>query len=211
LPGSGCCGAIEYHLNAQDAALGRMRRLIDAWWPHIEAGAEAVVVTASGCGTMVHEYGHLLRDDPVYGAKAARVSALAKDVGEVIAAESAGIAKLVAGRPGVEAPVAFHSPCSLQHGLKVKGVVESVLRDAGFTLTAVPDAHLCCGSAGTFSILQPELSGQLLANKVKALESGAPARIATANIGCLLHLETGASRPVSHWIELLDQRLASSS
>jgi glycolate oxidase iron-sulfur subunit len=211
LPGSGCCGAIEYHLNAQDAALERVRRLIDAWWPHVEAGAEAIVVTASGCGTMVHEYGHLLRDDPAYGAKAARVSALAKDVGEVIAAESAGIAKLVAGRPAVEGPVAFHSPCSLQHGLRVKGVVESVLRDAGFALTAVPDAHLCCGSAGTFSILQPELSGQLLANKVKALESGAPARIATANIGCLLHLETGASCPVSHWIELLDQRLAASA
>jgi glycolate oxidase iron-sulfur subunit len=211
LPGSGCCGAIEYHLNAQDAALHRIRRLIDTWWPHVEAGAEAIVVTASGCGTMVHEYGHLLRDDPAYGEKAARVSALAKDVGEVIAAESAAIARLVAGRQGAAGPVAFHSPCSLQHGLKVKGVVESVLRDAGFALTTVPDAHLCCGSAGTYSILQPELSGQLLANKVKALESGAPARIATANIGCLLHLESEASRPVSHWIEMLDQRLAAPS
>jgi glycolate oxidase iron-sulfur subunit len=208
VPQAGCCGAIEYHLNAQAAALDRMRRQVDAWWPHVEAGIEAIVVTASGCGTMVHEYGHLLAGDPAYAEKAARITALAKDVGEVIAAEREALAKLLAGRPAADGPIAYHPPCSLRHGLKQKGIVEAVLREAGFTLAPVPDSHVCCGSAGTYSILQEELSGRLLANKVKALESGAPREICTANIGCLLHIETGASRPVSHWIELLDRRLA---
>jgi glycolate oxidase iron-sulfur subunit len=169
---------------------------------------EAIVVTASGCGTMVHEYGHLLAGDPAYAAKAARITALAKDVGEVIAAEKAALAKLLAGKAPVEGAVAYHPPCSLQHGLKQKGIVESVLREAGFTLSPVPDSHVCCGSAGTYSILQEELSGRLLANKVKALESGRPAALCTSNIGCLLHIESGASTPMSHWIELLDRRLA---
>jgi glycolate oxidase iron-sulfur subunit len=208
VPQAGCCGAIEYHLNAQDAALERIRRQVDAWWPHVEAGAEAIVITASGCGTMVQDYGHLLAGDPAYAQKAARVTALAKDVGQVVAAERESLAKLLAGRAPVAGPVAYHAPCSLQHGLKQKGVVEAVLREAGFTLTPVPDAHLCCGSAGTYSILQPELSGQLLANKVRALESGRPATLCTANIGCLLHIESGASKPMAHWIELLDRRLA---
>jgi len=208
VPQAGCCGAIEYHLNAQDAALERIRRQVDAWWPHVEAGAEAIVITASGCGTMVQDYGHLLAGDPAYAQKAARVTALAKDVGQVVAAERESLAKLLAGRAPVAEPVAYHAPCSLQHGLKQKGVVEAVLREAGFTLTPVPDAHLCCGSAGTYSILQPELSGQLLANKVRALESGRPATLCTANIGCLLHIESGASKPMAHWIELLDRRLA---
>jgi glycolate oxidase iron-sulfur subunit len=208
VPQSGCCGAIEYHLNAQDAALDRMRRQIDAWWPHLESGAEAIVITASGCGTMVAEYGHLLARDPAYAKKAERVSALARDVGQVVAAEREPLAKLMAGKQLVAEPIAYHAPCSLQHGLKQKGIVESILREAGYTLTVVPDAHVCCGSAGTYSILQAELSGQLLANKVKALESGRPAAICTSNIGCLLHIETGASKPVSHWIELLDRRLS---
>ncbi|MBX3716720.1 MAG: glycolate oxidase subunit GlcF [Burkholderiales bacterium] len=208
VPQAGCCGAIEYHLNAQDAALDRIRRQVDAWWPHVEAGAEAIVVTASGCGTMVQDYAHLLAGDPAYAQKAARITALAKDVGQVVAAERESLAKLLAGRAPVAEPVAYHAPCSLQHGLKQKGVVEAVLREAGFTLTPVPDAHLCCGSAGTYSILQPELSGQLLASKVKALESGNPSALCTANIGCLLHIESGASKPMAHWIELLDRRLA---
>jgi glycolate oxidase iron-sulfur subunit len=208
VPQAGCCGAIEYHLNAQDAALDRIRRQVDAWWPHVEAGAEAIVVTASGCGTMVQDYGHLLAGDPAYAQKAARITALAKDVGQVVAAERESLAKLLAGRPPVAEPVAYHAPCSLQHGLKQKGTVEALLREAGFTLTPVPDAHLCCGSAGTYSILQPALSGQLLANKVRALESGQPASLCTANIGCLLHIESGSSKPMAHWIELLDRRLA---
>jgi glycolate oxidase iron-sulfur subunit len=208
VPRAGCCGAIEYHLNAQGAALDRIRRQVDAWWPHVEAGAEAIVVTASGCGTMVQDYGHLLALDPAYAEKAARITELARDVGQVVAAERDGLAKLLAGKPPVAEPVAYHAPCSLQHGLKQKGIVEAILRDAGFTLTAVPDSHVCCGSAGTYSILQPDLSGSLLANKVKALESGGPAAICTSNIGCLLHIEAGATKPVSHWIELLDRRLA---
>ena len=208
VPKAGCCGAIEFHLDAQDAALDRMRRQVDAWWPHVEAGAEAIVITASGCGTMVQDYGHLLARDPAYAKKAARVTELARDVGQVVAAEREALARLLSGKATVPEPVAYHAPCSLQHGLKQKGIVESILRDAGFTLTAVPDPHVCCGSAGTYSILQPELSAQLLANKVRALESGAPSAICTSNIGCLLHIESGASKPVSHWIELLDRRLA---
>ncbi len=205
---AGCCGAIEHHLNAQAAALDRMRRQVDAWWPEVEAGAEAIVITASGCGTMVQDYGHLLAHDPAYAAKAARITELAKDVGQVVAAERDALAKLLAGKAPVADPIAYHAPCSLQHGLKQKGIVEAILRDAGFTLTPVPDSHVCCGSAGTYSILQPALSHQLLANKVKALESGGPAALCTSNIGCLLHIESGASRPMSHWIELLDKRLS---
>jgi glycolate oxidase iron-sulfur subunit len=208
VPKSGCCGAVSHHLDAHEEALGYVKANIDAWWPLLEAGAEAIVITASGCGAMVAEYGHLLRNDPHYATKAARVSELARDVSQVIAAEQAGLAKLLAGKPAA-GKLAFHSPCSLQHGLKIKGSVESILREAGFTLTPVPDGHLCCGSAGTYSILQPALSKQLLANNVAALESGAPERIATANIGCLTHIASGSSRPVRHWIELLDERLAS--
>jgi glycolate oxidase iron-sulfur subunit len=209
---AGCCGAVSHHLNAQDEALHLARRNIDAWWPHIEAGVEAVVVTASGCGTMVEEYGHLLRNDGAYAKKAARVSELFKDVSQIVSAEENQLReRLKAVRPQTMARLAFHSPCSLQHGLKIRGVVEGLLREAGFELTAVPDSHLCCGSAGTYSLLQPELSRRLLENKVIALESGQPEVIATANIGCLTHIESGAATPVRHWIEILDARLADSS
>jgi glycolate oxidase iron-sulfur subunit len=206
-PRAGCCGAVTFHLNYQDESLSFVKANIDAWWPLVEAGAEAIVITASGCGTMVKEYGHLMRHDPAYAAKAHRISALARDISEVIDGERAAIvAKLGAGQP--DAKVAFHSPCSLQHGQKLTGIVEAILCDAGFTLTGVPDAHLCCGSAGTYSILKPGISRQLLRNKVRALESGAPERIATANIGCLAHIESGSRTPVRHWIELLDERMA---
>jgi glycolate oxidase iron-sulfur subunit len=208
-PQAGCCGAVTFHLNEQQESLAFMKANIDAWWPFVEAGAEAIVITASGCGTMVRDYGHALRDDPGYASKAARISALAKDVSEVISAERPGLAKLLppaaSGLP--RARVAFHSPCTLQHGLKISGIVEPILREVGFELTPVPDPHLCCGSAGTYSLLQRDLSQQLLANKVKALESGAPETIATANIGCLSHLGTAATRPIRHWIELVDERL----
>jgi glycolate oxidase iron-sulfur subunit len=204
---AGCCGAVSFHLNYQHEALRYVKRNIDAWWPHVEAGAEAIVVTASGCATMVKDYGHLLRGDPAYAERAARISALARDVSEVVAAEREALARIP--RAAGKAPVvAFHSPCTLQHGMRIQGVVESILGDAGFTLTPVPDAHLCCGSAGTYSLLQADLSQRLLANKVRALESGSPAVIATANIGCLSHIASGAKLPVVHWIELLDGRLA---
>jgi len=204
--GGGCCGAVPFHLNYPHDGLDYARANIDAWWPHVEAGVEAIVITASGCGTMVADYGRLLRDDPRYAQKAARVTALARDVSQVIAAEQAAVAALVRQTPG--AKLAFHSPCSLQHGLKIRGVVEEILTGCGFTLTPVPDAHLCCGSAGTYSILMPEISGRLLEDKVLALESGDPEIIATANIGCLSHIASGASRPVRHWVELLEERTA---
>jgi glycolate oxidase iron-sulfur subunit len=206
-PAAGCCGAVTFHLNYQDESLAYMKANIDAWWPEVEKGAEAIVITASGCGTMVKEYAHLLQHDPAYAAKAKRISAMARDISEVIVAQIDPIKAALAPARPVE-KVAFHSPCSLQHGLKINGLVEAILRDAGLTLTAVPDAHLCCGSAGTYSILQPGISRQLLRNKVKALESGAPAMIATANIGCLAHIESGTAKPVRHWIELLDERMA---
>ena len=207
VPRAGCCGAVTFHLNYQDDSLAYVKANIDAWWPHVEAGAEAIVVTASGCGTMVADYGHLLRGDADYAQKAARISAMAKDVSEVVAAERGAVAQRLRPEAGAR-KVAFHSPCSLQHGLKINGVVEPLLRDAGFTLTPVPDGHLCCGSAGTYSLLKPAISQQLLRNKVAALESGHPELVATANIGCLAHIQSGTSRPVIHWIELLDARMA---
>jgi len=206
VPRAGCCGAVTFHLNYQDEALGYVKANIDAWWPQVEAGAEAIVITASGCGTMVKEYGHLLRHDPAYAAKAARISELARDISEVVGAERAAIAARLAPA-GDGGKIAFHSPCSLQHGLKLVGVVEPILRDAGYVLTPVPDSHLCCGSAGTYSLLEPGISRELLANKVAALESGAPAAIATANIGCLAHIASGTAKPVRHWIELIDSRM----
>jgi glycolate oxidase iron-sulfur subunit len=204
-PGAGCCGAVTHHLNFQPDALAYVKANIDAWWPHVEAGVEAIVITASGCGTMVADYGHLLRGDAAYAAKAERISGLARDISQVIAGERAAIAARMHGAKPEK--IAFHSPCSLQHGLKLRGVVEPILADAGFTLTHVHDAHMCCGSAGTYAILQPELSKELLRDKVRSLESGKPLRIATANIGCLAHLESGAHVPVRHWIEMLDERM----
>lgn len=202
IPQAGCCGAVSYHLDAQAEGLDFMRRNVDAWWPAVEQGAEAIVMTASGCGATVKEYGHLLAGDPVYATKAKRISALTKDIGEILALEDLSALKPAAGKS-----LAFHSPCTLQHGQKLNGVVEGVLAKLGFTLTPVPDAHLCCGSAGTYSILQKDLSMQLRDNKLKALESGGPELIATANIGCLTHLQGGSRKPVRHWIQVVDQAL----
>lgn len=208
-PGAGCCGALRFHLNAQEAALDDMRRLIDCWWPHIEDGSvEALVMTASGCGAHVREYGELLRHDPAYAEKAARVSALTRDVAEVLVAERARLVELLRAAPATAQKVAFHSPCTLQHGQKIRGVVEALLAAAGCELTPVADPHLCCGSAGTYSILQPELSRQLRDNKLAALGAGAPTVFVTANIGCQTHLRSGSATPVRHWIELIDERLA---
>ena len=199
---AGCCGAINYHLNNQDDGKNWMRANIDAWWPAIEAGAEAILVTASGCGVMVKDYGHVLRDDAVYRERAQTVSALAKDPVEVLALEDLSVLKLNAGKFG---RVAFHPPCTLQHGQKLSGVTETLLAKAGFELTPIADAHTCCGSAGTYSIFQRKLSAQLKKNKVTAIEAGHPDVVATANIGCQLHLQSGTGKNVYHWIELLDQ------
>jgi len=202
-PEAGCCGAVSQHLGAPEEARGFMRRNVDAWWPAIEAGAEAIVLNASGCGVLVKDYGHLLADDPEYAERAARVASLARDCGELLAHQDLGRLAPADGQPR---RIAFHAPCTLQHGQKLPGLVEGLLTGAGFELTPVPDAHLCCGSAGTYSILQASLSQRLRDNKLQALQSGAPALIATANIGCLHHLQAAAEVPVVHWIELLDPR-----
>ena len=200
-PGAGCCGALRYHLNDQAAGLDDMRRVIDAWWPAVERGEiEAIVMTASGCGATVKEYGHLLAHDPAYRDKAERIAALARDLSEVIPLEA------IPERTGL-ARIAYHAPCSLQHGQQLRGKAEALLARAGFELTPVPDAHLCCGSAGTYSILQPTLAAELRRRKVAALQSGAPVGIVTANIGCLVHLQAGTPVPVAHWVELLDEAL----
>jgi glycolate oxidase iron-sulfur subunit len=201
-----CCGALSHHLGEHEEALDFARRNIDAWWPHLDRDCEAVIVTASGCGVHVRDYGHLLAHDPQYAEKARRISELSRDPIEIVAAEWKRIAPLVAMDLGA-VKVAFHSPCTLQHGLRVRGMVEDILQALGYTLTPVSDAHLCCGSAGTYSILQPELATRLRDNKLASLESGHPKVIATANIGCLTHLAAGTRRPVRHWIELLDERM----
>jgi glycolate oxidase iron-sulfur subunit len=203
---AGCCGALSEHLGAHDEALQFARRNIDAWWPHIERGAEAIIASASGCGAVIKEYGHLLRDDPDYAAKARRVAELSKDPVEVIAAEWKRFAPLVAMDHG-PLRVAFQSPCTLQHGLKLGGRVEEILEAIGLELTPVADSHLCCGSAGVYSILQSDLSRRLKANKLAALETGEPQVIATANVGCLVHLAEGSRLPVRHWLEVFEARL----
>jgi glycolate oxidase iron-sulfur subunit len=205
---AGCCGALAHHLNDTEAGLAAVRRNIDAWIPHLDAGAEAIVMTASGCGVMVKDYGWLLRGDPVYAAKAMRISAATRDISEILVAERGAI-KALDARPASKR-IAYHPPCTLQHGQKLSGGVEALLADAGFDLTPVAEKHLCCGSAGTYSILQPEIANQLKARKLGNLQAGQPELIATANIGCLTHLQSGSSIPVRHWVELLDEVLAAS-
>jgi glycolate oxidase iron-sulfur subunit len=204
--GGGCCGALPHHLDETGEAMALARRNIDAWWPHLDRDAEAVVVTASGCGVMVKDYGYLLKSDPAYADKAQRVADLARDPVEVIGAEWKRIAPKVAMDLGAQ-KVAFHCPCTLQHGMKLRGRVEEILQALGLELTPVADGHLCCGAAGTYSILQPQLSSRLKTNKLAALEAGRPEVIASANIGCMTHLASGTARPVRHWIELLDARM----
>ncbi|WP_081136278.1 MULTISPECIES: glycolate oxidase subunit GlcF [unclassified Halomonas] len=199
---AGCCGAIDFHLNAQEAGRQRMRANIDAWWPHIEQGAEAIVQTASGCGAFVKEYADMLKDDPAYAAKAQRVSALARDIVEILRDEPLEALQLKEHQR-----LAFHCPCTLQHAQKLNGAVESVLGKLGFTLAPVKDAHLCCGSAGTYSVTQPELATQLRDNKLNALEAGNPEVIVTANIGCQTHLASANRTPVRHWVEVVDAAL----
>jgi glycolate oxidase iron-sulfur subunit len=199
---AGCCGAMSHHLSARSEALQFVRNNIDAWWPHVESGIEAIAMTASGCGAMVKEYGVLLRDDVAYAEKAARIAAMTKDLSEVLFGE--GLESLDIDGQGER--IAFQAPCTLQHAQQINGVVESILTRCGYQLTPVADPHLCCGSAGTYSILQPALSQQLLANKLADLQAGEPALILTANIGCQLHLQTRAAVPVKHWVELLDKQ-----
>jgi glycolate oxidase iron-sulfur subunit len=204
-PNAGCCGALNQHLSDSSGAHAMMRRNIDAWWPYIENGAEAIVMTASGCGLMVKDYVHALKDDAAYADKAARVSALTHDLSEVISGEI-----LIRENPGAFAQVgrgtrvAYQSSCTLQHGQKLGGTVETILRHCGYELVPVADSHLCCGAAGTYTLLQAELSLQLLENKLAALKHGKPEIIASANVGCQMHLASASDLPVKHWIELLE-------
>ena len=204
--GSGCCGAISEHLAAGTEARRFMRANIDAWWPYVEQGAEAIVATASGCGVQLKAYGELLHDDPAYAERAQRIAALVRDPVEIVAAEWKRLTRLVAMDRGSER-VALHTPCTLQHGQRLGGRIEEILEALGLELTPVADAHLCCGSAGTYALLQPALAEALRSNKVAALEAGEPDLITTANIGCLLHIGAATKRPVRHWIEVLESRL----
>ncbi|HEX8884704.1 MAG TPA: glycolate oxidase subunit GlcF [Noviherbaspirillum sp.] len=205
-PRAGCCGAIRHHLNDHDAARDDMRRNIDAWWPHVEAGAEAIVMTASGCGATVKEYGHLLEQDPAYAQKAKRISELTRDLSELLPAFEEELKQKLRGK--VAKRVAWHPPCTLQHGQKIRGKVEDVLRGIGVDVQLCADSHLCCGSAGTYSVLHPDIAYALRDQKVANLEATKPDMIVSANIGCITHLQSGTATPVAHWIELVDSALA---
>ncbi len=216
---AGCCGAVKFHLNDQEGGRAAMRSNIDAWWPYIEGhgkGVEAIVMNASGCGVTVKEYGHILRDEPAYADKARRVSELTRDISELLPelveqlAAKVDPRRLHAGAEPAQrgAPVAFHPPCTLQHGQQLRGGVEKHLNALGFNLQLCRnEAHLCCGSAGTYSVLNPELAYQLRDRKLGHLAELQPAMIVSANVGCIGHLQSGTATPVRHWIELLDQAL----
>ncbi|HEX7916274.1 glycolate oxidase subunit GlcF, partial [Rudaea sp.] len=208
-PNSGCCGALDFHLDTHAVAQARARRNIDAWLPHLDAGVEAIVINASGCSAMVKEYAHLLRDDVAYQDKAQRIVAATRDLAEYLPPllESLG-AHTRTALPDSLRRVAFHPPCTLQHAQKITGAVEATLAVLGAELVPFVETHLCCGSAGTYSILQPEFSQRLRARKLDNLQRGRPAMILSANIGCLAHLETAAQIPVRHWIEWVDAVLA---
>lgn len=198
----GCCGAVNMHMDAIEDARRQMRHNIDTWWPYIATGADAIISTASACGLMLKDYAYSLKDDPAYSDKAARISALSRDISEVIAGEN-----IAALHVNSKVRIAWHAPCTLQHGQKITGLVEKILQDCGYILTAVTDPHLCCGSAGTYSVLQAGISQQLLDNKLASLQADGPEIIATANIGCLLHLRSKSPVAVRHWLQLLDQQV----
>ena len=213
-PKAGCCGGVKFHLNDQDGGKREMKSNIDAWWPHVEradgsgerSGVEAIVMNASGCGVTVKDYGHILRDDPIYAAKAARISALTRDLSELLPELVEPLRGRVSAKAG---QIAFHPPCTLQHGQQLRGGVEKHLGDLGFQIkVASCEAHLCCGSAGTYSVLQPDIAYQLRDRKLGHLGEMKPAVIASANIGCITHLQSGTETPVRHWVELLDEALA---
>ncbi len=204
-----CCGALRYHLNDQDGGLGNAKQNIDAWWPLVEQGVEAIVMTASGCGVMVKDYGHLLANDPVYAAKAKKISELTKDISEVLPSLQNELVSLIGSNP--KPGVVYHPPCTLQHGQQIRGKVEGLLNGLGVEVKLCVDSHLCCGSAGTYSITQSALSEQLRKQKLNHLqaaceESGANV-IVSGNIGCITHLQQDDT-PVLHWIEIVDQFIA---
>lgn len=204
--GAGCCGAINFHLDTQQAALEQMRANIDAWLPLIDSGqVEALVVNASGCGAMITEYAHHLRNDPAYLTKALRLVSKVKDVAEIVAPHAAQLRAKLATLSGQGA---FHPPCTLQHWQGLRGLNETLLVDLGFTTLPFTDSHLCCGAAGTYSVTQPELSRELKQRKLTALQAVQPDFIISSNMGCIAHLQSGTDLPVRHWIEVVDQALA---
>ncbi len=214
-PQAGCCGAVKFHLNDQEGGLAQARANIDAWWPYVDspAGVESIVINASGCGVMVKDYGHLLRGDAHYAERAARISALARDLCELLPDMLPELAEKLQGRVApTEALLAYHPPCTLQHGQKLRGGVETHLAALGFRVTTCrTESHLCCGSAGTYSVLQPALAYQLRDRKLNALGDAcggqAPDAILSANVGCITHLQSGTDVPVRHWVEVLDEAL----
>jgi glycolate oxidase iron-sulfur subunit len=210
---AGCCGALKFHLNDHDGGKAEMRRNIDAWWPYMQdgTGVEALVMNASGCGVMVKDYGHALQGDPLYAAKAQRVSELTRDLSELLPDLVPHLLPAMRNRQQ-SAPaqqITFHPPCTLQHGQQLRGGVEKHLGDLGFKVNVAScEAHLCCGSAGTYSVLQPELSYALRDRKLGNLAQMQPDTIVSANIGCITHLQSGTATPVRHWVEVLDDALS---
>lgn len=198
--GAACCGALSHHFAYEEHAREFARTNIDAWWPLVENGVEAIAMTASGCGLHVKDYGHLLRYDQEYADKAHKIASLTRDISEILADEDLGRLNHLPS-PKV---VAFHPPCTLQHGQKLAGKIESILNNAGFSVVPVKDSHICCGAAGTYSILQSDIANELRSRKIDVLIKGNPQLIATANIGCQVHLQAGTRLPVVHWIELLN-------
>jgi glycolate oxidase iron-sulfur subunit len=205
-PEAGCCGAVKFHLNDQEGGLAQMRRNVDAWWPQVERGeVEAIVMNASGCGVTVREYGHHLRHDAAYADKAARISALTRDLSELLPDLVPALQARVRPDAGV---LAYHPPCTLQHGQKLRGGVEGGLRQLGFDVRVAPnESHLCCGSAGTYSVLHPDIANELRDRKLGHLGALAPRTVISANIGCITHLQSGTGTPVRHWVEVLDEAL----
>jgi len=202
---AGCCGAVRFHLNDQDGGKAQMRANVAAWWPHVEAGIEAIVMNASGCGVTVKEYGHILRDEPEWAAKAARISALTRDLSELLPELVPALKDKVKAGP----KLAFHPPCTLQHGQQLRGGVEQHLGALGFDISvARNEAHLCCGSAGTYSVLNPDIAYTLRDRKLGHLGELQAQTIVSANIGCITHLQSGTPTPVRHWVEVLDAALA---
>jgi len=212
---AGCCGAVKFHLNDHDGGKLEMRRNIDAWWPYVEEGVEAIVMNASGCGVTVKEYGYILKDDQAYAEKAARISELTRDLSELLPAITEALQSVrpeLVEKIAESAPrLAFHPPCTLQHGQQLRGGVEYYLGGLGFDITVSSnEAHLCCGSAGTYSVLNPEIAYQLRDRKLVNLGEMAPEVIVSANIGCITHLQSGTATPVRHWVEVLDEALLNS-
>ena len=205
-PEAGCCGAVKFHLNDQDGGRAQMRANIDAWWPYVERGeVEAIVMNASGCGVTVREYGHHLQHDAQYAAKAQRISELTRDLSEIVAGLVPQLKDKVRAEPGL---YAYHPPCTLQHGQKLRGGVEQLMGALGFELrVALNESHLCCGSAGTYSVLHPEMGHTLRDRKLGHLQALEPKQILSANVGCITHLQSGTGTPVRHWVEVLDEAL----